>query len=46
MFKMKSGVYDDSRSDIDKTFVERVETIISSENVNWANLNNNSKEGK
>ncbi|ORI32540.1 DUF4231 domain-containing protein [Lacticaseibacillus paracasei] len=46
MFKMKAGVYDDSRSDIDKTFVERVETIISSENVNWANLNNNSKEGK
>jgi hypothetical protein len=46
MFEMKAGVYDDSKSDIDKTFVERVETIISSENVNWANLNNNSKEGK
>lgn len=46
MFEMKAGVYDDSKSDIDKTFVERVETIISSENVNWANLNNNTKEGK
>lgn len=46
LFQMHAGIYDDPETDAEKTFVERVETIISSENITWANLNNNTKEEK
>lgn len=46
MFQMQSGIYDDSTIDLEKTFVSRVETFISSENINWASMNSNQKEGK
>ncbi|MBN6887778.1 uncharacterized protein DUF4231 [Cytobacillus horneckiae] len=42
MYLTKTGVFDmDSNTQIFKTLVERVESIISNENVNWASLNNN-----
>ncbi|MBC1811431.1 DUF4231 domain-containing protein [Listeria booriae] len=41
MFLTKTGVYKEESPFIN--LVERVESIISSENVNWANLNNDKK---
>lgn len=41
MYITKSGVY--KEDDLFPFFVERVESIISRENVNWAALNNNEK---
>ncbi|KYG35327.1 hypothetical protein AZF04_00910 [Alkalihalobacillus trypoxylicola] len=44
MYLTKTGVYD---TEIPfKALVERVESIISKENVNWANLNSKEKGGK
>lgn len=42
MFTYKSGVY--SEGDL-SFFVERIESIISQENVNWASLNHPEKKG-
>ncbi|OLN23868.1 hypothetical protein BTO30_02700 [Domibacillus antri] len=39
MYLGKAGVYSESGSYV--TLIERVETIISKENINWANLNHN-----
>lgn len=39
MFLYKTGVYEEHENRF-KFFVERIETIISQENINWANLNN------
>ncbi|MFC0559663.1 DUF4231 domain-containing protein [Halalkalibacter alkalisediminis] len=44
MYLTKTGVYDTENSF--KSLVERVESIISKENVNWANLNNRENGGK
>ncbi|WP_226639256.1 DUF4231 domain-containing protein [Priestia flexa] len=44
MYLTKTGVYDIEQPF--KTLVERVESIISKENVNWANLNNSESRGK
>lgn len=44
MYLTKTGVY--NSEDPFKLFVERVESIISKENLNWANLNNNEAEGR
>ena len=38
MFLANSGIYNNSE-EIFKIFVERIETIISHENINWAQLN-------
>lgn len=48
MFLTKTGVYKegDASSTTFTTLVERTESIISNENVNWANLNSNEKRGK
>ncbi|UQD53811.1 DUF4231 domain-containing protein [Bacillus methanolicus] len=43
MYLTKTGVYETENSF--KVLVERVESIISKENVNWANLNNNQNGG-
>lgn len=43
MYLTKTGVYDTEEPF--KLLVERVESIISKENVNWANLNNNQNGG-
>jgi hypothetical protein len=43
MYLTKTGVYDSQ--DEFKILVERVESIISKENLNWANLNNNENRG-
>ena len=43
MFLTQTGVYDSEEHF--KTLVERVESIISKENVNWANLNNKQTGG-
>jgi hypothetical protein len=43
MYLTKTGVYD--TEDAFKALVERVESIISKENVNWANLNNQQNGG-
>ncbi|MCP8849146.1 DUF4231 domain-containing protein [Latilactobacillus curvatus] len=43
MFEASAGVYDAANTDEFKTLVERCETIISSENINWANMGNNNK---
>lgn len=43
MYLTKTGVYDND--DSFKLLVERVESIISRENLNWANLNNNHNGG-
>ena len=45
MYLLKSGVYRDEKYP-NITLVERCETIISNENINWANLqtNNDKKE--
>ena len=40
MYLYKSGVYDESENRF-PFFVERIESIISKENINWANLNYN-----
>ena len=47
MYLLKSGVYRDEKYP-NITLVERCETIISNENINWANLqtNNDKKENK
>ncbi|ART74886.1 hypothetical protein B4U37_01965 [Sutcliffiella horikoshii] len=44
MFLTKTGVYN-GIEDPFKYFVERVESIISKENVNWANLNSKNNGG-
>lgn len=44
-FSAHAGVYDSENIDTFKTLVERCESIISSENINWANMDNN-KKGK
>lgn len=46
MFKMRAGIYDNTELDVKKTFVERIETFVSSENINWTNLDVNRKEDK
>jgi len=43
MYLTRTGVYDADHPF--KMLVERVESIISKENVNWANLNNNESRG-
>lgn len=43
MYLTRTGVYD--IQDPFKNLVERVESIISNENVNWANINNNQNGG-
>lgn len=43
MYLTRTGVYD--IDDPFKNLVERVESIISKENLNWANLNNNQSGG-
>lgn len=43
MFLNQSGVYSEEEDNF-PFFVERVETIISQENINWASLNNESKK--
>lgn len=43
MFEASAGIYDAANTDEFKTLVERCETIISSENINWANMGNNNK---
>lgn len=43
MYMTRTGVYD--TEDAFKILVERVESIISNENVNWANLNSNQDGG-
>lgn len=43
MYLTKTGVYETEQPF--KMLVERVENIISNENVNWANLNNNQNGG-
>jgi len=43
MYLTKTGVYEADNPF--KILVERVESIISNENVNWANLNNNQNGG-
>ena len=47
MYLFKSGVYRDEKYP-NITLVERCETMISNENINWANLqtNNDKKENK
>lgn len=45
-FSVSAGVYDQKDTDDLKTLVERCESIISSENINWANMDNNKKERK
>lgn len=44
MYLGKAGVYSEGESFV--TLVERIETIISKENINWANLNHNENGGK
>lgn len=44
-FSARAGVYDSENIDVLKTLVERCENIISSENINWANMDIN-KKGK
>lgn len=44
MYLTKTGVYNDDP--VFNIMVERVESIISNENINWANINNNEKRGK
>lgn len=48
MYLVETGVYDNMQKDDKfKFFVERIESIISQENNNWANLGKNkSEEGK
>lgn len=46
MFLMRAGIYDDSEVDLEKTFVSRIESLVSSENINWANMNSNLKGDK
>ncbi|WP_367599975.1 DUF4231 domain-containing protein [Pediococcus pentosaceus] len=43
MYQTKTGTYDNDELDTFKTLVERSEALISSENVNWANMNLNYK---
>lgn len=43
MFETLSGIYDSKNIDAFKTLVERCESLISSENINWANIDNNNK---
>jgi len=43
MFLTQSGTYDDSNESFN-TFVERCESIISNENINWANIASNKKK--
>lgn len=46
MYENKAGIYNDTNNDF-PYFVERIESIISQENVNWASLNNtNNKKEK
>ena len=43
MFIANAGIYDTEETERYKLFVERCETIISSENINWAQLNGEGK---
>ncbi|MGE7365383.1 DUF4231 domain-containing protein [Desemzia incerta] len=43
MYLNQSGVYSE-KNDVFAYFVERIETIISQENINWASLNKESKK--
>lgn len=45
MYLYQSGVYDESENRF-TFFVERIESIISKENINWANLNKNESGDK
>ncbi len=45
MYLSKAGVYSSDESRF-QYFVERVESIISQENVNWAGIKKDNKEGK
>lgn len=45
MYLTRTGVYE-TPTDPFKVLVERTESIISKENLNWANLNNNQNGGK
>lgn len=44
MYLANAGVYNIDKEEKYKLFVERCETIISSENINWAQLNNEEKK--
>lgn len=44
MYLTKTGVYNSPDTDYFKTLVERCETIISKENLNWTNLTNARKK--
>ena len=44
MYLTKTGVYNSPDTDYFKTLVERCETIISKENLNWKNLTNARKK--
>lgn len=44
MYLAEAGVYNIEKNDRYKLFVERCETIISSENINWAQLNSEEKK--
>lgn len=44
MYFSNTGAYDSPDIDSFKTLVERTEALVSSENVNWANMNLNYKE--
>lgn len=46
MFLASAGVYNIDETERYKLFVERCETIISSENINWAQLNNDEEKKK
>ncbi|KJY55468.1 uncharacterized protein JF76_11110 [Lactobacillus kullabergensis] len=43
MYLYSAGIYDDPDTDKLKTLIERCESLISSENINWTNMNNNEK---
>ena len=43
MYLTQSGVYKTSKEDAFELLVERIESVISKENVNWANLHSNKK---
>lgn len=43
MYLSLAGPYDAENIDAEKTLVQRVEELTSSENVNWANMNTNEK---
>lgn len=44
MYSTRTGIYNSPNTDCFKTLVERCETIISKENLNWTNLTNTRKK--